>query len=272
MGQRIVRTLVSEMLRDTFADYDLKHANEVLKGKADKHTPRKPVNLVKTQPTTGQVRDNKVNRPTFQEFMQAVSQEGVMPSVDFQQNVRIELPGDPENGLPIDWEATSKRVRAWLFRFYLEVYGMRPDQAELRDAIEWLRSEAYVWGMGEPSGVTSVNTLDDDAVFVGIRKYCSGLSQVGEQLREQASTAYDDLKSKAKDAGADLKKWPERPSDLSSKLKKSDELLAQLGLVFTNEHTRTGSVWIFERIEVPESVTTGKIPAPSEGEEDDLSA
>jgi hypothetical protein len=155
---------------------------------------------------------------------------------------------------------------------YLVKFGVRPDASELRDAVEWLRSEAYFWGQGEPTGGAAANALDDDAVYVAVRDYCTDLSKVGDKLTERASKAFDDLKSKAKDAGADLKKWPERPSDLSGKLKKSEELLTRLGLAFTIEHTRTGSYWTFERIEVPNHVTTGKASDSTGGEEGGMSA
>jgi hypothetical protein len=257
-GQLLVTSTVSNLLGNTFADYDMKHANNVLKGHALTKLPCDPVNPISVPTATEQRKSAGTKaRPAFKEFMHAVSDEGVTPSVDFQQNVRIELPGDPEGGLPADWAETSKRVRAWLFRFYLERYGIRPEPGELRDAIEWLRSEAFVWGMGQPSGDAAVSTLDDDAVFVAVRKYCSELTRVGDQLVEWASKAFEALKEKAREAGADLKKWPERSSDLSNKLKKSEELLKNMGLAFDAEHTREGSIWTFERISEKLQVSTG---------------
>lgn len=62
------------------------------------------------------------------------------------------------------------------------------------------------------------------------------ITEIGQWFQEQASVAYRVLKSEAEELELSLKDWPERPSDLSAKLKKSSLLLDRLGTSFQTEH------------------------------------
>lgn len=272
-GQVLIRSKVSEMLGDTFAEYDLKHANDVLRGKALSQLPRKPINPVEAGSAGGQARGpGKRPRPSFQEFVKVLDEEGVVASLDFQGRARVEFPRDGENGLPQSWILEDKRVHAGLFRMYVAEYGVPPSSAELRDIIEWLRSEAYAWGMGEPADEAAVHTLDDNAIFIAVRQYCRDLRKAGEKRADRATDAYREMTALGKELQVDMKGWPERASDLSAKLKLSPELLDRLELRFTSRHERDGSRWTFERVVKEQPPTQPTTVGSKQSEDDDLVA
>jgi hypothetical protein len=186
-GQGVVIAQLREMFGDApVSKDDIKYANSLLKGEARRTQPQPPANLVESvKPpevaqgkTSAGGRDDgqaKRSRPDFREFIRAINNEGVSPGLNNQGKACVEFPLDREDGFSVPWELSDRRVSSWLFRFYLDTYGLRPEPSEVRDAIEWLRAEAFRWGLGEPSGTAADDALDDDPVFTAVRHYCRDL-------------------------------------------------------------------------------------------------
>jgi hypothetical protein len=263
-GQELVKQIVREQLRDTPTGNEMKFANEVLHKEAQNHPPEKPSSpITGTAPVEQQPKSEqpqKKTRPEFHEFITVVADTDVVPFLDSQNKARIEITTEIQNGIrPAKIETNSyeigdQQVWAWLFRIYFNHYGIPPEDKELRKVVQWLKSEAYGAGLGKPGADDDAAdaVLEDDAVFIGVRKYCCNLSKPGDQtLAAPGNEVNRDLKYRAESEGANIRIWPERPSDVSAKLKRSSHLLKRFNVKFVTEHRRNGSYWYFEFSEEP---------------------
>lgn len=267
-GQELVTKVASEQLRDKPTANELSYANEVLHKEAMNHPPEKPsspiaVMVVEQSPRMEQ--PQKKTRPEFHEFITVVADTDVVPFLDSQNKAHIEITTEIQSGIrpaiieTNSYEIGDQRVWAWLFQLYFNHYGIPPEDKELRKVIQWLKAEAYSAGVGEPGADDDAADaiLEDDAVFIGVRKYCCNLSKPGDQtLAAPGNEVNRDLKYQAESEGANVRNWPERPSDVSAKLKRSSHLLKRFNVKFVTEHRRNGSYWYFEFSE--ESPKAGK--------------
>ncbi len=188
--------------------------------------------------------EDRVNLATF---LTDLAASGIDPFVNKDEEPRVALPGDT---IRPDWDVQHRRVRAWLHQFFVQQYHVFPESAELKAAMDWLETLAYARGVQtEPTDGNS-SVADDDPVLYAAYMHTKTL-KVGETLTEVAQDGYNLMKYEAGKLFDQLDGFPARASDLSRRLGREVEALAEMGVTFAygeETHTRLGNRWVWTRV------------------------